>query len=462
MSELEILFPILNHTEVANRSLSIVSNNNETIRPFIKYPKTITFFGLEQGQGSVNVTLPSSLNASAILGIRQLAVLNFSSIDQLHMINFHFQTENRTFTVIERFFLCQELQFIGMPDSNPFYDSIELSSLGLEMKVKGKIIDVNYKLGLSDSFRQLKHFSENLNIIISTFVISTSISLAALFIAVFSYMTMKKTGAESTVKDKKSRLIERMVLGAINFCHIIWRIILGSISKEPTIRNSRDNSLGEKFVSIDFEQQYAEFRHAEDSRLRYVEFYIALIGAVLTFYGVFIQWRGFPLVFNEAILFLAILFSFLFEVGRRLVGSLTSTRVAQLRTAIYIEKLRDHVSEKQNARILRFSKVAIGKNWWDEQAHAIRLILLVAFVNSLVFAVSVFEWSHIALGTLFSVLGSQFIGIPYDMIISLVIAAHSLPLCYFFLLKRGARNEIESAQKRSREEISALEKQKFQ
>lgn len=192
LGEFEVLIPVENTSEVAGRSLSIGTNNEETIRSFIVYPGNITKYGLQQGDRTCQITLPSDLKANATLGIRQQVVLNFSQEDMQHLISVMIYTENRSFRITNKLFLPPELQFIRTPESSPFFDEFTLDALGSDMKVTGATVFVDYPLRLSDSFRQLQYYGNALRIVIITFAISIGISSATLFLNALKYLTEKE------------------------------------------------------------------------------------------------------------------------------------------------------------------------------------------------------------------------------------------------------------------------------
>jgi hypothetical protein len=220
LGEVEVLLPISNSSAVAGRNFTISSSIDETIRPFIKYAQNITFYGLQQGGGIAHVTVPSDLAESAMLGMRQLLVLNFSSVDMQHLLKFYLGTEDRSFTVTQRLFLCPELQFIGVPDSNPFFESFSTNQLGSEIRTSGESVYTDYRLRLSDSYRQQQYYGNALNTAIFTFVASIAISSATLFINTYKYFTngsafegaggtLTESSSKEEKKDKKAKQEEK-------------------------------------------------------------------------------------------------------------------------------------------------------------------------------------------------------------------------------------------------------------
>jgi len=431
LGEVEILIPISNVSEIASRNLTISSNNNQTLRPFIKYPYTITYFSLQQGGGNASITMPADLNSSAILGVRQQIILAFSTKDSVHWIQFRLMTEGKQFGVTERLFLCSELQFVGVPESNPFYLNMEFSDFGVEIAMFGITTEVNYRLGLSDSFRELVHFSTNLNWAVFALVTSISLSLASVFVSVCSYF------AQNEPMEQNSGMIPN----DNKTPSIVWK----SHMESGQSRAKRMSQSADDFLIVDFEQQYSEYRNAENSRLRYVEFYMALIGAFLGFYGVFLQRNGLALQSPEMAIFFALLFTVFFEIGRRLIESMSSTRIAQLKTAVYIGRIREYFAKNQNMQVLKDAEVAIGRNWWDVRSHAIRLILLIVFLNNVALAVALFQWLHLLLPLLWTASQQPFLGFTYEAIASAAMALIALALGYF-LAKRKLEHEIETAE----------------
>lgn len=220
LGEVEVLLPITNSSSVASRNFTISSNVNETILPFIKYAQNITFFGLQWGDGIAHVAVPSDLNQGAMLGMRQQLVLDFSSVDMQHLLKFYLRTEGRSFTVTQRLFLCPELQFIGVPDSNPFFESFSTNQFGSEIKTSGESVYTDYRLRLSDSFRQQQYYGSALNTAIFTFVASIAIASATLFINAYKYFrdsnaskgideALTEPSSKEEKKDKKAKQEEK-------------------------------------------------------------------------------------------------------------------------------------------------------------------------------------------------------------------------------------------------------------
>ena len=147
----------------------------------------------------------------------------------------------------------------------------------------------------------------------------------------------------------------------------------------------------EDFIIADFQQQYEEYRRSEASRIRYVEYYITLLTAIVAFYGVIIKWKGLPVEDYRIAGLMAFILFLVGEIGRRLVQILVSTRIAQLLTFEYIRRLREYFFNNKAETVLKYCKIAMAEKWFDEKSHAIRLIFLVLLLSSLAFSVATYQ-----------------------------------------------------------------------
>jgi hypothetical protein len=269
LGEVEVLLPISDSSSVAGRNFTISSNANETVRPFVKYAQNITFFGLQQGDGIAHVTVPPNLNENAMLGMRQQLVLNFSSADMQHLIKFYLRTEGRSFTVTQRLFPCPELQFIGVPDSNPFFESFSTNQFGSEIRISGESVYTDYRLRLSDSYRQQQYYGNTLNTAILTFIASIGISSAALFVSTYRFFTEAHATKNSTTPSSRDRGSE----GSIE----------ETMKKVEPVKNQaqfkpRANVLLEEYKSL-----RTEVMERQTARLYIAAFTIAAIGTIVGF-----------------------------------------------------------------------------------------------------------------------------------------------------------------------------------
>jgi hypothetical protein len=269
LGEVEVLLPISNSSSVAGRDFTISSNINETIRPFVKYAQNITFFGLQQGDGIAHVTVPPDLNENAMFGMRQLLVLNFSSVDMQHLIKFYLRTEDRSFTVTHRLFLCPELQFIGVPDSNPFFESFSTNQFGSEIRTSGESVYIDYRLRLSDSYRQQQYYGNALNTAILTFVASIGISSAALFVSTYRCFTEANATQNSTTPSSHARDREDSTEETMR---------KGEPVKNQAQFKPRADVLVEEYKSL-----RTEVMERQTARLYIAAFTIAAIGTIVGF-----------------------------------------------------------------------------------------------------------------------------------------------------------------------------------
>lgn len=205
------------------------------------------------------------------------------------------------------------------------------------------------------------------------------------------------------------------------------------------------------FILADFEQQYEEYRQAELSRTRYVEYYGTLLAAILAFYGMILQLGKFPIEDSRIAILFMVLFLVVGEIGRRLVGILVSTRIAQLLTAEYINKIREYFSKYKGGEILDFAKIAISEKWFDEKSHAIRLISLVLLISGFAFSLATYQLIQLISPISPDVFDSSLIkfdstSIKNREIIGGVLAVVILTL-YYFCYRKHVKSELEKKRK---------------
>lgn len=216
-----------------------------------------------------------------------------------------------------------------------------------------------------------------------------------------------------------------------------------------------------EFLLVDFEQQYAEYRQAETSRGQYVQYYVTLITAVIAIYGVFIQWKGFPIKDYTVASLFAVLFTAVAEVGRRLVDALVSTRIAQLATSEYIQKLREHFSKTEKTKVLKYAEIAISPKWYDVKLHAIRLILLILLVDTIAFSAAMYQWTHVLLMLLSPNFQTKLvfnIPISIGITISSIIFVLSLPT-YYWYMKKKIESDIAKGEEKVKKAVEKVKKQ---
>lgn len=162
---------------------------------------------------------------------------------------------------------------------------------------------------------------------------------------------------------------------------------------------SEDEDAYNEFLLKDFEQQYQEYRQAETSRIRYVEFLISVVVAVIAFFATLYQTVGFPapniyptwmLFFTSAVLFV---------IGYRITDTCVSTRISQMQTAMYINGIVKHFlvlqSKDEKLQALRKMIFFADENWDSEKTPFFRLLKIIVFLTGVIGALLAFSISRV-------------------------------------------------------------------
>jgi len=159
-----------------------------------------------------------------------------------------------------------------------------------------------------------------------------------------------------------------------------------------------DKDYYHEFLSKDFEQQYQEYRQAENSRIHYLQFLISLVTAFLAFFAALYLSVGFPSpnIYPTGILLFS---SFvLFCIGFGVTNICISTRVSQMQTAKYLNDVTQHFFKLEKNEVLEASRKRIyfaEEDWASEKTPFFGLMKIIAFLLGVLSALLLFSSSRI-------------------------------------------------------------------
>lgn len=223
-----------------------------------------------------------------------------------------------------------------------------------------------------------------------------------------------------------------------------------------------DKDYYHEFLSKDFEQQYQEYRQAENSRVHYLQFLISLVTAFLAFFAAIYLSVGFPSpnIYPTGILLFS---SFvLFCIGFGVANICISTRVSQMQTARYLNDVRNIFFKLGKNEVLEASRKRIyfaEKDWASEKTSFFRLMKIIAFLLGVLGAVLLFSSSRIIFWILESIgilpvfdLAKWFSFLDFltwSNIISAIVGVITLPITYK-LIKGKIRKDLLKEQEESK------------
>lgn len=130
------------------------------------------------------------------------------------------------------------------------------------------------------------------------------------------------------------------------------------------------------FLLTEFEQQYNQYRHLDQLRSRYIEYFTAVTAAVLT--GSLVYGASDPLKLAS----LWPLYILLFFIGVLITLVSVGIRMRQMTTAWYLMAIRDHISSTKNLRIIANVELCFATKGFTLYESAIVLIFFLILLDS--------------------------------------------------------------------------------
>lgn len=158
-----------------------------------------------------------------------------------------------------------------------------------------------------------------------------------------------------------------------------------------------------EFLLKDFDQQYQEYRQAETSRIRYVEFLISLVVAVLAFFAAFYNTVGFPASNIYPMWIVFFISIVLFFIGYGITNICISTRMSQMQTAKYLDDVTKHFFKLGDNKALETSRKRIyfaEEDWASEKTPFFGLMKIITFLVSVTSALTLFSLFRLVLAYL--------------------------------------------------------------
>lgn len=172
------------------------------------------------------------------------------------------------------------------------------------------------------------------------------------------------------------------------------------MSEENTTIKRKDGYT--EFLLEDFTQQYEEYRQAETSRIRYIEFFVSLVVAVVAFFAGLYQIVGFPAPNIYPMYMLFFICFVLFFIGYWIMDACISTRISQMDTAMYINDIARHffsLSANDELSTSRNTVYFAKKEWDSEKTHFFKLMKILAFLLGVISSLVLFSVIRIVCGS---------------------------------------------------------------
>ena len=204
--------------------------------------------------------------------------------------------------------------------------------------------------------------------------------------------------------------------------------------------------------------------------MRYVEYFVAIIIAFVSFSAYLLQLTGLPTP-SRTLAFIFSTFSgvvsfFLSVVGFFIFRASLYTRVSQLQTAIYIDKLRNYLSSICEKHVVKYAKLVsfVYEEWYNTRVPANQLLILLIFLTSVPLGIFSYSIARLAI-ILWS--PDKPLGIDWPLqayiypehiigfVLGIIVTGFS-----FFLLLRYLKNTLNTKYRYSMNELRKLENSK--